>query len=78
MILVAGYTYSGKFTATDGKPYVIIKGVYTDNTFTTLSPDYAQGSESIYAQSSQSSSSPISGVVGYIDNPPAVIGIVEC
>lgn len=50
MDLVVGSTYRGKFTAGNGKGYIIHKAVYTDPSFTTLHPDYAQGSESIFAR----------------------------
>ena len=49
MALVGGNTYRGKFTPEAGKSYIIIKAVYTDDSFTTLDEDYGQGSESIFA-----------------------------
>ncbi len=64
MLLVANYTYRGKFTVDLNKNYVIIKAVYTDDTYETLSPDYAQGSESVYAQYL---TPPVQSVVGVID-----------
>jgi hypothetical protein len=50
MANVLGNTYRGKFTATADKSYLILKAVYTDGTFTTLHPDYSQGTETIYAK----------------------------
>lgn len=50
MLNVVGNTYRGKFTPTDGKQYIIFKAVYTNGSYTTLSPDYSQGSESIQAE----------------------------
>lgn len=44
---IVGNTYYGKFTASNNKSYVILKAVYTDDTFETLDPNYSQGSESI-------------------------------
>jgi len=43
-------TYRGKFTPEAGKNYIIVKGVYTDDTFETFDTNYSQGSESVYAQ----------------------------
>jgi hypothetical protein len=81
MVLVADYTYSGKFTGSTGHTYVIIKAVYTDGSFVTLSPNYSQGSESIIGVdfggggSTQSSTCEI---LGFVDNNNPVIGLVNC
>lgn len=76
MTLVHGNTYRGKFTGEHGKNYIVIKAVYTDGTFMTLSPDYSQGSESVVARDLN----PITPqpVVGVIENLGAVVGVVEC
>lgn len=50
MANVVGSTYYGKFTPLANKQYVIHKAVYTDGSFSTLSPDYSQASESIVAE----------------------------
>lgn len=76
MAWVAGNTYRGKFTPLDGKSYIIIKAVYTNGGFTTMSPDYAQGSESIIAQ--LLGTPPPAGVVGYVESNDAVTGVVVC
>lgn len=76
MARVAGNTYRGKFTAENGKSYIIIKGVYTNNTFAHLDPNYSQGSESIVAQI-LSQFQP-DQVVGYVDVESAVVGVVDC
>lgn len=76
MALVYGNTYVGKFTGDNGKSYVIVKAVYTSNLFTDFDPNYSQGSESILAQFL--GAPPPSGVVGYVDNQPPVVGVVEC
>lgn len=47
MSVCVANTYIGKFTPAAGHTYLIFKGVYTDNTFATLSDDYSQSSESI-------------------------------
>lgn len=47
MTNVVGNTYTGKFTGDDAKEYLIYKAVYTDGTFTTLSSDYSQSSETV-------------------------------
>lgn len=81
MQLVADYTYQGKFTPDAGSKYVIIKAVYTDNTFGTLSPDYAQGSESIVGQDFTPSGGGGGGgceVVGVVIPNPVLVGVVEC
>lgn len=77
MTLVAGNTYRGKFTGLDGKNYIVIKAVYTDNSFTEFDDNYSQGSESIVAQALVGGSSGCD-VVGYVDNNLAVIGRVVC
>jgi hypothetical protein len=64
MALVAGNTYRGKFTAENGKAYIVIKAVYTDGTFATLDPNYAQGSESMVAQYLTPAAQSIVGLVG--------------
>ncbi len=76
MALVTGNTYRGKFTAEHGKNYIVVKAVYLDGTFETLSPDYSQGSESIVARDLN----PITPqpVVGIIENDDAITGVVEC
>lgn len=82
MGLVAGYTYRGKFTADAEKSYIIIKAVYTDDTFTTLDSDYSQGSESIVVQDLATGGGGGGGadcsVVGLVDEIENVIGIVDC
>ena len=82
MTIVVGNTYQGKFHPTiNGKSYVIFKAVYTDNSFTTLSPDYSQGSESIIVESLSSGGSGatlVNPVIGYVDDNNEVIGLVNC
>lgn len=82
MILVAGYTYQGHFTGTLDHNYVILKAVYTDNTFATFDLDYAQGSESIVVQDigggGGSSASTACAVVGYVIENENLIGFVNC
>lgn len=50
MLNWTGNSYRGKFTATAGKQYLVLKAAYTDGTFTTLDPNNAQGTESFVAQ----------------------------
>lgn len=78
MLNVVANTYRGKFTAEDGKSYIIFKAVYTDGTFTTLSPDYSQGSESIKAENLSGGSSGGCAVIGLITSNNDVVGLVEC
>ena|SRR5665213_1062063 len=78
MVLVAGATYVGKFTGLNGRSYVILKAVYTDGTFTTLSPNYSQGSESIVVQDVGGGSSSGGTIVGYVLNNNPVVGFVTC
>lgn len=78
MALVAGNTYRGKFTGDPGKNYIVIKAVYTDDTFLTLDDNYSQGSESIVAQAIGPGGSSGPSVVGLIDNNLAVTGRVTC
>jgi hypothetical protein len=68
MVNVGGtFTYRGKFTATNGKSYVIIKAVYTNDTLETLDQDYSQGSESIVAENLSSGGASGCDVVGYVE-----------
>lgn len=46
-------TYIGYFTPVSGKQYAINKMVYTDGTYTTPSPSYSPGSETIQASTEQ-------------------------
>lgn len=82
MTLVAGNTYQGKTPdLLSAHSYVVIKAVYTDNSLTTLSPDYSQGSESLYAQDAGGGgggSTDVPSVVGLIDNYLPVVGYVNC
>lgn len=75
MLNVVGNTYRGKFTATEGKSYIIFKAVYTDSSLTTLSDDYSQASESIKAEFLNGSSGCY--VVGLVDNDETVIGVID-
>ncbi len=79
MSIVAGFTYRAKFTALDGHNYIVIKGVYTDLTFTELDLDYSMGSESVVAQAFNSNSNGSAClIVGIVEETPDVIGVVEC
>lgn len=49
MALFQGGTFRAKFTASAGKPYLVVKSVYTDGTFTTLDTNWEAGSESFVA-----------------------------
>lgn len=77
MFAVVGNTYGGKFTALEAKSYIIVKAVYTDGTFTTLSSNYSQGSESIVAENLNGSSTN-GAVIGIVDNHLTVVGLVNC
>lgn len=79
MTLVQGNTYFAQFTPLENRSYVVIKGVYTDNTLTTLDPNYAQGSESIFATTigSSGSAAAIPDVVGVVLGSE-IVGHVEC
>lgn len=78
MILVYGNTYRGKFTAQNGKSYILVKAVYTDDTFTDFNLNYSQGSESIYAKNPDNGSTPnLDSVIGYVEPSPTVVGFIE-
>lgn len=49
MTVFYGTSYRAKFTPTEEKSYLVHKAVYTDGTYATLHPDYAQGSDSFRA-----------------------------
>lgn len=80
MTNVVGNTYRGKFSPPATKPYIIFKAVYTDGTYTTLSPNYSQGSESIIAQviAQPTSNSTGCSIVGFVDSSNDVIGVIQC
>lgn len=84
-------TYVGDFTPDDNKNYLIIKAVYTDNTFTTVDNSFAQGSETITTQAgnggggANNSSCELVGqilnnnpVVGYVEAANPVVGFIDC
>ena len=74
------YTYYGKFTPADDKEYVILKAVYTDETFVTFDPIYSQGSESILSSDQASGGGTVSivSIIGLVNNPNNLIGYVNC
>ena len=76
MLNWAGNSYRGKFTANPGISYLILKAVYTDGTFTTLSSNYSQGSESIKSEYLQDTIGNCS-IIGFINNTE-IIGLVNC
>lgn len=79
MVRVYGNTYRAKFTAANGKNYIVVKSVYTDNTYATLDDGYAAGSESVVAQYFGSGSQPSAcPIIGIVEPNNTVIGIVEC
>jgi hypothetical protein len=82
MVNISGTnTYIGQFTAATNKNYVILKAVYTDESFTAFDPDNYQGSESITTQGGGGggSTGPSScTVVGYIQETCSLIGPVKC
>lgn len=80
MALVAGNTYRAKFTPAVDKSYIVIKAVYTDDTLTTMSSDYAQGSESIIAKNLTTGPfpTPTCEVVGIVIDNDTLTGVVEC
>jgi hypothetical protein len=82
MALVVDYTYFGVFTPQAGHSYVVLKAVYTDNTFATLDPNHAQASESFYSQVSGGGggggASADPSITGYVDLYQTVIGYVNC
>lgn len=71
MVNITGNTYVGSFSSDlPGIDYLIIKAVYTSGAFTTLSPDYSQGSEAIVMQNLGGGAlSPSNNVViGYVNS----------
>jgi hypothetical protein len=80
MSLLVGNTYYGRFNPTVGHAYVIYKAVYTDDTYTTLDTDYAQGTESIYAGDFGQTSGTISdnAIVGVVQTPEPITGFLNC
>jgi hypothetical protein len=72
------YTYEAKFTPVGGKTYVIVKAVYTDDTYTVLSPNYSQGSESIVTQTLGGGGASGCSIVGYVNANLNIVGYVNC
>lgn len=71
MVNAADNTYTGSFQSSlPGVSYLIIKAVYTDGTFATLSPNYSQGTETIVMQN-------IAGGGGLVPSNNVVIGFVN-
>jgi len=65
MEIAADNTYFARFTPSNGKAYVVVKSVYTDDTYETIDTEYAAGSESFYAM--------------YLTPvQDALVGVVEC
>lgn len=78
MLNTAGGMYRGKFNATAGKSYSILKTVYTDGTYTTRDNNYAESSETIYAR--QASLAPVVSLVdlvGVVDDNSELSGSIE-
>ena len=83
-------TYIGNFTAQDNSTYLILKAVYTDDSFEYFNNDYSQGSETIVTSDSGGGGSstslcplvgyimPFNTVVGFIEPDNTAIGIIEC
>jgi hypothetical protein len=93
MTHVVNNTYIGKFTPSVSHNYLIFKAVYTDVSLLTLDSNYSAGTESIVAEdisgggggSTAPTGCPVIGVVeptptiiGMIDSPSHLIGIVRC
>lgn len=77
MANVVGNTYRGKFTADPGISYIIFKAVYTDNTFVTLHPDYAAGSESIRAEIIAGTPVLKTDIIGFVEQDDDIVMEVE-
>ena len=76
---VVGNTYRAKFSAQDGKSYIIFKAVYQDALLTTLDSNYSQGSESIKAESlGGGASGGACELIGLVENNNELIGLIEC
>lgn len=80
MALVVDYTYFGIFTPVAGHSYVVLKAVYTDDTYTTLDPNHSQASESFYSQAQGGSGGGTDSpsLVGCVDLNLTVVGYVNC
>lgn len=79
MLNVVGNTYRAKFTPLEGRSYIIVKQVYTDNTYTVVSSAYAAGSESIIAENlSGGGSAGGCSIVGYVNQSQSIVGYVNC
>jgi hypothetical protein len=66
-------TYTGQFTPVDQHCYLVVKTVYTSNQYNTPDPDYAAGSETIFATTlgggGGGNSASVTSVLGYVNNP---------
>lgn len=85
MTNVVNATYTGKFTATDKRQYLIFKAVYLTSGFTTLDPGYSQSTETIDARDFQKAIDGAGGsgaqignqLTAVIEAPQTVVGLIE-
>lgn len=76
MSLVAISTYAANFTPENGKNYVLIKSVYTNDTLTVVDSNYQSQSESIRAVYMNQSIE--CDAVGFVFDNNTIIGFVTC
>ena len=83
MVNVIGNSYLGLFIPTDQHIYMIYKNVYTDVTYSTISPNYAAGTEAAFASTFQNMTAmyaliqSLSGLVNSAQYVGAIIAVVN-
>lgn len=72
-------TYIGTFTAQNNKTYLILKAVYTDDTYATVDTSYGQGSESIVTDNTGGGGANANcTLIGIVSGGPTLVGVMEC
>lgn len=71
-------SYAGVFTPDIDKVYNIVSMVYTDNTYSTIDPNFAPGCETVQSVNFATGGTLGGEIVGLVDNDNELTGIIEC
>lgn len=81
MINAQANTYIANFTPLANISYLVIKSIYTDDTFTNLDLTEPASSETVYGANLGGSGGGGSGggtLVGYVIPNPTIVGLIKC